>query len=72
MTAVHRILMLVKAMSSVLVCHLVDTNSSQLSEQARETLERQAQWLDSQHDFTIKGHAVSAGAAAASAERYSP
>lgn len=35
-----------------------DTNSSQLSDQARETLDKQAQWLNhySQYDFTIEGH----------------
>ncbi|MGH6676787.1 MAG: peptidoglycan-associated lipoprotein Pal [Xanthobacteraceae bacterium] len=35
-----------------------DTNSSDLSAQARETLDKQAQWLDhySQYDFTIEGH----------------
>jgi DNA repair exonuclease SbcCD ATPase subunit len=65
--AVRRILMLVKALSSVLGWHLADTNSSQLSERARETFERQAQWLDNQHDFTIKRHAVSASAAPATA-----
>ena len=35
-----------------------DTNSSELSARARETLDKQAQWLDhySQYDFTIEGH----------------
>jgi peptidoglycan-associated lipoprotein len=35
-----------------------DTNSSELSGQARETLDKQAQWLNhySQYDFTIEGH----------------
>jgi peptidoglycan-associated lipoprotein len=35
-----------------------DTNSSDLSAQARETLDKQAQWLNhySQYDFTIEGH----------------
>jgi peptidoglycan-associated lipoprotein len=35
-----------------------DTNSSELSAQARETLDKQAQWLNhySQYDFTIEGH----------------
>lgn len=35
-----------------------DTNSSELSDRARETLDKQAQWLDhySQYDFTIEGH----------------
>ncbi len=35
-----------------------DTNSSDLSGQARATLDKQAQWLNhySQYDFTIEGH----------------
>jgi len=35
-----------------------DTNSSELSARARETLDKQAQWLNhySQYDFTIEGH----------------
>lgn len=35
-----------------------DTNSSDLSARARETLDKQAQWLNhySQYDFTIEGH----------------
>lgn len=35
-----------------------DTNSSQLSGRARETLDKQAQWLNhyGQYDFTIEGH----------------
>jgi peptidoglycan-associated lipoprotein len=35
-----------------------DTNSSELSAQARETLAKQAQWLNhySQYDFTVEGH----------------
>jgi peptidoglycan-associated lipoprotein len=40
-----------------------DTNSSQLSQRARETLQKQAQWLDhyNQYDFTIEGHADERG-----------
>lgn len=35
-----------------------DTNSSVLSERARETLDKQAQWLNhyGRYDFTIEGH----------------
>jgi peptidoglycan-associated lipoprotein len=35
-----------------------DTNSSELSAQARETLVKQAEWLNhyGQYDFTIEGH----------------
>jgi len=35
-----------------------DTNSSELSARARETLDKQAQWLNhySQYDFTVEGH----------------
>ncbi len=35
-----------------------DTNSSELSAQARETLVKQAEWLNhySQYDFTVEGH----------------
>jgi len=35
-----------------------DTNSSDLSARARETLDKQAQWLNhyNQYDFTVEGH----------------
>jgi peptidoglycan-associated lipoprotein len=40
-----------------------DTDSSELSEQARATLDKQAQWLGnySQYAFTIEGHADERG-----------
>jgi peptidoglycan-associated lipoprotein len=40
-----------------------DTNSSELSDRARETLEKQALWLNhySRYDFTIEGHADERG-----------
>jgi peptidoglycan-associated lipoprotein len=39
------------------------TNSSELSQRARETLEKQAMWLKyyNQYDFTIEGHADERG-----------
>jgi peptidoglycan-associated lipoprotein len=40
-----------------------DTDSSDLSEQARATLDKQAQWLShySQYSFTVEGHADERG-----------
>ncbi len=40
-----------------------DTDSSELSEQARATLDKQAQWLNtySRYSFTIEGHADERG-----------
>jgi peptidoglycan-associated lipoprotein len=40
-----------------------DTNSSGLSARARETLDKQAQWLNhySQYDFMVEGHADERG-----------
>jgi peptidoglycan-associated lipoprotein len=40
-----------------------DTDSTQLSDQARATLDKQAQWLDhySRYSFTIEGHADERG-----------
>ncbi len=40
-----------------------DTDSSELSEQARATLDKQAQWLNnySQYSFTVEGHADERG-----------
>ncbi len=40
-----------------------DTDSSELSQQARTTLDKQAQWLNnySQYSFTIEGHADERG-----------
>jgi peptidoglycan-associated lipoprotein len=40
-----------------------DTDSSELSEQARTTLDKQAQWLNNynQYSFTVEGHADERG-----------